>query len=277
MNDLIFSFFYELPVWLWSAIFVLFTLVFATLFNFLTDKFSTTKMLKQEVQLSTSVMQVSGTIFAVLLALIVVSVFEQYSRVETVMFEEATYAGNIFRDTFLLDKKNANILRKKIYSYLNHVYNVELPAQKSGGEEIKIVKVTGNQQIEDIINVIAELHSSPILQGELINQINQLLKFRRIRIGFTTQSHLPNTIWFTLIFGSILLILNISLMQSEKRLNLNAFCYIYILSIDLMLVLIIGYDRPFCGELSVSGAPYEQVMMTMKKRLNYNGQEEKIN
>jgi hypothetical protein len=272
MNELLFKFFYELPVWLWSILFILFTLVFTTLFNNLIDRLKLTKTLQHEVELSTSVMQLAGTIFAVLLALIVVSVFERYSTVESVMFEEATYAGNIFRDTFVIDKKNAEDIRQKIYNYLHLVIQTELPAQKKGLEDIKKVKVYANQEVEDILSIIAKLDNKPIIQGEMLNQINQLLKYRRIRIGFTTESHLPNTIWVTLIIGSLILTVNLSLIQSEQRFHMNIFCYIYILSIDLMLILIIAYDRPFCGELSVSTAPYQQVMLTMKKRLNYSHQ-----
>jgi hypothetical protein len=272
MNELLFKFFYELPVWLWSTLFIIITLAFATLFNNLIDKLKLTKTLQHEVQLSTAVMQLAGTIFAVLLALIVVSVFEQYSKVESVMFEEATYAGNIFRDTFVIDKKNAEEIRQKIYKYLQLVINSELPAQKKGVDEIKKVKVLGNQEIEDILNIIAKLNQTPIIQGEMLNQANELLKYRRIRIGFTTESHLPKTIWITLIIGALILTINLSLIQSEQRFHMNIFCYIYILSIDLMLILIIAYDRPFCGELSVSTASYQQVMLTMKERLNYSHQ-----
>lgn len=273
MNELIFKFFYELPIWIWSTCFILFTLIFVTIFNYFIDKIKLAKSLQHEIQLSSVVMQLVGTIFAVLLALIVVNVFDQFSKVESVMFEEATYAGNIFRDTFVIEKKYADEIRVKIYNYLDLVSRSELPAQKKGLNEIKKVKVKGNKELEDILYIIAKLNNIPQIQSEMLNQMNQLFKFRRIRIGFTTESHLPNAIWLTLILSSLILTITLSLVEYEKRVHMNIFSYIYIFIIDLMLILIIGYDRPFNGEWSVSTAPYQQVMKTMEKSLNYKSQE----
>jgi len=273
MNELIFKFFYGLPIWIWSTCFILFTLILVTIFNYLIDKIKLAKSLQHEIQLSSVVMQLVGTIFAVLLALIVVDVFDQFSKVESVMFEEATYAGNIFRDTFVIEKKYADEIRVKIYNYLDHVSRYELPAQKKDLNEIKKVKVKGNKELEDILYIIAKLNNIPQIQSEILNQMNQLFKFRRIRIGFTTESHLPNAIWLTLILSSLILSITLSLVECEKRLHMNIFCYIYIFIIDLMLILIIGFDRPFNGEWSVSTAPYQQVMKTMEKSLNYKSQE----
>jgi hypothetical protein len=103
--------------------------------------------------------------------------------------------------------------------------------------------------------------SSPgqeILHAEALRQFNNYLEARRMRL-FSVSTSIPGVMWAVVLVGALM---NIALIWMFDMKLTNHLFLGGILSafMGLMIFLIASLDNPFRGELSISPAPFQDIL-----------------
>ena len=200
-----------------------------------------------------------STIYTVLLAFVVVIVWQQLtdagSRVET----EATRLSNILRDSEAFSAPDKAAIRDAIHSY------IELTATRdwenmAKGEDPDPLSNTAYQEIWEAVYRIEPVGPrQENFHAEVLTRLNELGAARRSRL-LGARASVPPVMWLLLLAGgAMVLILSYMLPHGSWRgssLALGATGAV----ISITLFLIFAMDHPYTGDLRVDPAPLTDLL-----------------
>lgn len=205
-----------------------------------------------------------AVVYAVLLAFIVVNVFETFSQADEVATAEANKLSNLMLDSAGLPPRTAEAVRADIDKYIDIVVKSEWPSQRAG-------KV-GGEVFEPGWTALAHLSTElavfePATMGqnvdkaEMLHAMNDLIKARRSRI-IAAGEHLPGVVWQILLLAGVVAVVYTYLFGARSFGIHLAITALISATIALVFVLIITIDYPFRGEVSVSDHAFLDVRST---------------
>jgi hypothetical protein len=111
---------------------------------------------------------------------------------------------------------------------------------------------------EQLIRFEPQTPGQEILHAEALRQFNNYLEARRMRL-FSVTTSIPGVMWAVVLVGALM---NIALIWMFDMKLINHLFLGGILSafMGLMIFLIASLDNPFRGELSISPAPFEDIL-----------------
>jgi len=200
-----------------------------------------------------------GVIYAVLLAFVVLIVWEQFSKAEENMALEEAVALSIDRNIENYPSPEiATMLRGLFVAYVQSVFKEEFPQLRAGKTDPYV-----NETFTALIRSVWQIN--PATQGEqralsqLQVDVRDLTKYRAERFLANVQS-VPRVVWRTLILGALVTMGFTFLFNTEKlipQLIMNACCGAVI---AMVLVVIIELDNPFLGEVSIKPTGYQTIL-----------------
>ncbi len=202
-----------------------------------------------------------GILYAVLLAFIAVVAWENYAKAGDAAENEAKAIGNVFFDTAGVPDAVAVRYRKQLSDYVQLVIDDEWPAQHAGH--------TGKSTYQRGWTIIGNLnvdvaHFEPKTQGELnmhrelLQDIDYLFSARQTRL-LAAESHIPELIWWIIFFGGALTVGFTYLFGAHSFKMHLAVTAGVAASLALVIVLIVAFDYPFRGEVTVTSEAYQAV------------------
>jgi hypothetical protein len=145
------------------------------------------------------------------------------------------------------------------------VINEEWPAQHAGHTGRAIFQkgwiVIGNLNVE-------VAHFEPKTQGEsnmhsaLLQDLNLLFSSRRTR-QLAAEGHIPEVIWWIILFGGLLTVAFTYLFGPPSLKMHMTMTGGVAASLALVIVLIVAFDYPFRGEVTITSEPYQAVQDLM--------------
>jgi len=200
-----------------------------------------------------------GVIYAVLLAFVVLIVWEQFSKAEENMALEEAVALSIYESIENYPSPEiATRLRTLFVAYVQSVLTEEFPQLRAGKTD-PYVNETFTALIRSVRQINPanqdEQHALSQLQGD----VRELAKYRAERFLANVQS-IPRVVWRTLILGALVTIGYTFLFGTEKlipQLIMNVCCGAVI---AMVLVVIIELDNPFLGEVSIEPIGYQTIL-----------------
>ncbi|MEP7270655.1 MAG: DUF4239 domain-containing protein [Acidobacteriota bacterium] len=202
-----------------------------------------------------------GVIYAVLLAFVVVAVWEQFEAAKTAVSEEGNHLGNIVRLAEGLKQDETARILSGAKEYARTVIEHEWPAMESGD-----TREVAHSSADNLWKVIRDFNPATereqVLYAEMINQMDELGGDRRSRLH-ASYDDLPNLMWVLLIGGGITTVaftyffrvkgLTTQLLMTSALAGITVF----------VLFLILALDNPFRGSVSVSPEPIEFVLQRL--------------
>lgn len=202
-----------------------------------------------------------GLIYSLVLAFVIVAVWNNYDELEQTIEKESDKINNILAHTATLPDSLKQRLSNNLSHYCNQVLKKEWKMQKTGDEEHP-------SAIPSLRLML--LHSQPEskLQENIFSVIDQDLSdisdLRRARLNHT-RSHVPDLVWLILKAGSIMMIL-FSYFLNVSSLKLKRIYLLFMVSnIAMCLFLVYTLDHPFSGSAQVSRKPYENILLELKR------------
>lgn len=201
-----------------------------------------------------NLLAIVGTLYAVLLGLIVVDAMTRFERAIDCVQGEA----NCLADIFLLAGRLPDPQRTRIHdqcrNYAEQVVDVEWPLMATGrmSAETRATALHLAHAIDDFEPVTeAQKAVFPLL----LEQFRALWDQRRERAG-TTQFGIPAVEWTALVIGGLVTVLFAGLfcVENNRLHRLLTALSALVICLNLYLVSLFGY--PFAGELSVSSRPF---------------------
>ena len=223
------------------------------------------EILRQAHDITGNLLSVVGTLYAVLLGLVVVDALVRFESAIDVVQQES----NALADVFLLSERLPAGQRERIQglcrTYAHQVVEEEWPAM-THGRASPAARKTAFALARSLDGFEPETESQKAVFPMLLEQIRELWDYRRERIG-TAEFGIPAVEWFVLVIGGAVTLLFAGLFRAES-VSLQRFLTILaalVMGLNLYLVSLFGY--PFSGELTVSSRPFQTDIAIFEGRL----------
>lgn len=204
-----------------------------------------------------------ATIYGVLLAFVVVVVWQQFDAARATVQDEANAAVNLYRFSVELPAPYDSRVRAAVRTYAQAVIDDEWVTMGRG---------ESSSRVEGALDTIWEIHRDIQLAnvamrnspGSLFDAIIRIGDLRRIRLQ-DSRTELPGLMW-VLLWGGGIIMLGFTLFFRGP--NPRA----HLIMVGLMtgivafvLFLIMELDDPFLGDISVSREPFTQAIEIIER------------
>jgi hypothetical protein len=206
---------------------------------------------------------VMGTIYAVILAFVVFTVWNQYQMTEAAVMAEANGVGDLSRMNKRLPDPLQTQVRGALVNYVQAVIHSEWAALGRQSE---------SQEAWSALQKLWEIYRgadpprderAEIFYSESLRQMNNLSDSRRTRL-FANHGKVPTLMWVLLwLEGAI--ILGFTYFFGVRSIRSQCLMTVALaLVVSLNLFLIQELDQPFSGLAQISAAPLEQELARIK-------------
>lgn len=205
-----------------------------------------------------------AVVYAVLIAFIVVDVFETFAKGDEIATAEANKLSNLMLDSAGLPPKMAEAVRADLDKYVDIVVKSEWPSQQKGQLK-EAVFDPGWTVLGHLSKQLAEFEPATMGQnvnkGEMMHAMNDLIRARRSRI-IAAGEHLPDVVWQILLLAGAVAVGFTYLFGAHSFGIHLTITGLIAATISLVFVLIIALDYPFRGEVSVGDEAFVSVRAT---------------
>lgn len=209
------------------------------------------KTLKANQDVAGFVIAVVGVIYAVLLAFVVVIVWEDFGSADTTANNEAAAVGDLYRDAIGVGGPQGNQLKTAVQTYAMSVVDSEWPHMA--------VHQSGSGDTEAALNVVwsdvnhlsqpTNSTSADFVQA-VIRDASTATEARRSRI-LESSSQIPGTLWAVLIVGAIVTIAFTYLFGVDTLWHHALMVTALATLIALSLLVILTLNLPYTGDVAV--------------------------
>jgi hypothetical protein len=205
--------------------------------------------------------QVMGTIYAVLLAFVIITVWQHHSAITTTLEEEAANLLELRRDAGQYPESIGRPLVDALQAYAAAVVDDEWEAMRHGGESARAEKA-----YENLWRLYRTLPVSDFrelaAQTETLRRMNDLAESRHLRL-LRAQTTIDPILWIALLAGGALTV-GFSYLFGAKDLGFQVLTTaIFAGTIALFICVIVVLDAPFSRAGSVSREPFLRALRIM--------------
>jgi hypothetical protein len=198
-----------------------------------------------------------SVVYAVLLAFIAVATWESFAAAQTMAQTEASYIGNLYRDTEGFPPNVGERMRQDLKRYVDMVIRAEWPVQRQGE-----VPEAGWASLRDLhlelVQFQPQTPGQTVMQAEFLRSLNDLYRARTARLT-AVRGHVPSVIWWIISAGGALTTVFTYLFGFHSfRMHLTMTSSVAA-ALALVAVLIIALDWPFRGDVSITTDAYLEV------------------
>ena len=212
-----------------------------------------------------SIFNKAGTVVGIMLAFVVVILWQEYNTSMDRALKEGTEALELYQDLSLYpNQKQATGAIKSLVHFAELVINDEYPAMAN----MKMSPTTEQAMIKlrnDIQYISPQNIKERILYAKILRDIENLSKLRQERLA-DMESSLPGIVWGALIVGTIVTIMFTILLGAETLWLHSLLTAMLAVILATAFYLIIELDYPFVGELSAKPTSYIKMLQTIEMK-----------
>lgn len=205
-----------------------------------------------------------GLFYGILLALIAVSVYENYQRVDEIVLREASAIAALYRDVSAYPAPLSEQLTDLLRQYTQAVVTVDWPQLKAG-----IIPGEGDATVsafqQKLFAFEPEGTSQLPLHAATLEQFNAFISARRARLD-EAKLGLPGLLWVLVSIGAILNALMIALVETRNLRVHLIMAGIIALFVALLIYTTASMDHPYAGLVGVSNEPYENLLVQLMRQ-----------
>jgi Protein of unknown function (DUF4239) len=204
-----------------------------------------------------------GVVYAVLLAFVVIAVWEKFSEGQTSVAKESAAAAALDYYSEGPEPEAAK-LHESLVHYLKLVIENDWPAMGMRSEDSQTTDALGGLYRAALALNRTGARSIPDM-SEVFTQIDNLTLARRVRLHLST-GLVPEIIWITLFAGAGLTVCFALFFGSPNPLAHLAMTAVLSIVLAAGLVVIIALDHPFSGPVHIAPEALEQVLAIAEHR-----------
>ena len=207
-----------------------------------------------------------GVIYAVLLALVVIAVWEKYGAASETVEQEANATAEIFWLSHRLPEPDGTHLQELARSYAHEVVEEEWPLM-SNGEQPPLESEQGDPSgwtlIDDIRGTLQDIEprsqADEQLYAEGLDQVQRLADARRTRL-VAAEEGIPGVLWSVLIFGGIAAVGFTYLFGLDDTWAHRLMVMTLSAVIGLVLFTVGAMEHPFSGGARIGTGAFELIL-----------------
>jgi hypothetical protein len=192
---------------------------------------------------------VLGAIYAVLLAFVVITVWDDYTEARRTTQREANEIVDVYRLAQGLPAPVAARVGGLAQAYVTAAIDNEWPAMERGQQDDVQGQVLA--EIWDSVTVIeGATEEQRVVQAELLDRLGELNDARRLR-QLTADEGVPELMWVLLIGGGIVTVVFTYFFSTPNPRAQYLMTALYTASITFVVALIGLLDYPFRGDIRI--------------------------
>ena len=211
---------------------------------------------------SGQVFQLAGVLYAVLVAFLVVVVWEQFGDAEDATTSEASAVAELLRDSVAIPSASRPAVQQSLVAYLVDVIDDELPRMRRG-ETIEEESGPMSDVWRAYLSVEPQSRNEIAFFDHDIIKLNDLSANRKMRVSAGDAS-VPGELWVLLVGGgAIVMAFTFLFGTRDLMVHVTAVALTAAL-LGFVMYLIFALEHPFVGALSVKPDPYVNVLQEWK-------------
>jgi hypothetical protein len=198
-------------------------------------------------------------VYAVLLAFVVITVWQGFDKSNSNVEQEANYLADIYRDAEAFSPDFRAKVQETLREYRQAIIKYEWKTMQKGEMSPEVEKL-----MRDVWSLYTTYQPKNSTEqsffDESVRKLNSFRELRRQRI-MDARTGIHPLLWFVLIMGAMAIISFTFLFGTE---NLKAhIVMVALLSIVISLILftILSLDFPFTGSVIISPEPFRQILL----------------
>ena len=257
------SFMHDVPLWVPLLLLVGIAVFYSVGLMLLVRYFYGVDRLSLNNEVAGFKFAVVGVFYAVLLAFVVIAVWEEYRNTETAVRDEAKAAVDLHRVAHALPEESGKEIRERLATYLEVVAKHEWPAMSLGKEYTATAKALGRLG-QAVFSMQPQSHQELALYQEAIRLLAVITDNRTERLDNANGS-MPGVLWFVLIVGG-LVTLGYPAFFASTSIGAQVLMTASLAGlVALALLLALAFDFPFTGDVSISPDPFEEAKLQIQQ------------
>lgn len=213
------------------------------------------EMLRNAHDATASLLSIVGTLYAVLLGLIVVDAMVRFERAMDEVQSESNCLADIFLLAERLPEPQRTRVRERCRLYAEQVVKLEWPLMTQARMSVEARRsALGIAQALDDFEPVTE--AQKVIYPMVLEQARDLWDLRRDRAN-AVQFGIPVVEWTALLIGALVTLFFVGLFSVDHAGLQHLLTGLSALVIGLNLYLVSLFGYPFSGDLTVSKRPFE--------------------
>ena len=199
-----------------------------------------------------------GILFALFVAFTASEVWGNIERANTAVDREASAAKSVLVLAASFPGEPEARLRALIHRYIEKAATEEWPSMAHQYSELSVTPPALAEALAAILALTPHSPGQEIAQHALSDAISNVFDARRQRI-MISRSHVNLLKWACLFVQAISVLIAVAMVHIDNGRTIAITMGLFASGVAVSFLLILAYDRPFIGELSISPIPLMQV------------------
>ena len=212
-------------------------------------------VLRRAHDITGNLLSVVGTLYAVLLGMIVVDAMVRFQTAVDVVQKESNSLADIFLLADRLPEPQKTRIKEACKSYAHLVVDKEWELMQEGKVSME-ARRQAFMLARSLNDFEPKTEAEKIVYPLLLEQMREVWDHRRERTG-TVEYGMPAVEWIVLIVGGAVTVVFAGLFSADNNFLQRLLTTLAALLIGLNLYLVSLFGYPFTGELSVSSRPFK--------------------
>jgi hypothetical protein len=205
------------------------------------------------------IIAIVGVIYAVLLAFVDIVSWEQFSRADDLVGQEASALRGLYRETSAFPPEVREQIQEDVRQYATAVVTQEWPAMGRGEPGDPTVAVALDRMAEHLAALPTDTPIRETFVGVEADRFADVVSTRSQRLDFVGEG-LPGVLWIALVFGALVTI-GFAMIFGLQSTALHVIMTGSLAAvIGVLLFVAVSIDQPFAGDVAVEPAPLERVL-----------------
>jgi uncharacterized protein DUF4239 len=251
----------ELPLWLAALIVVAAAEIFSVGLLLLCRAAYGVSHLSLNNEVAGFKFAVVGLFYGVLLAFVVIAVWEDYRNTETAVRNEAKAVADLYRISYALPEKDATAIRERLLSYADQVRNSEWPTMAQGRASKAVADELGRLS-QAIFNVQPEDMNDQAINQQALTLLTVITDNRNERLD-SADGTAPAILWLVLLIGGLITLGYPAFFGASNLTAQMLMTAALAALVALSLLLAMVFDFPFSGDVKISASPFDGALQEM--------------
>jgi hypothetical protein len=222
--------------------------------------------LKSNHEVAGYLLSVVGTLYSVLLGLIVVDTQGKHQEARAMSQQEADSCLDMFHLAYAMPLKERIVLHEKLQEYLDVLISKEWTSQTTEGSFGDHAKKPFREIWWSLTDYEPQTQKEQSCYEQLLDEMQKLSDGRRYRMQIS-KTQLPPVMWGVLIAGASLTVFFTYLFEVENTKAQVLMTALVALSLALNILLVALFNNPYKGYMRIQSLPFEYDRRVMKELL----------
>lgn len=224
-------------------------------------------LVKEEIKIGTTICTLIGALYGLILALMVINLWQDYKNMNAKTIEEATNIDILYRDANNLDPIQKKHLRTLIRNYLTIIINDSWPLMVKGIESNKALN-TYNALDLYVLNLKIQKNEigQEALKSDLMDGVSKLAFFRKERLFYASTPRVPKDMWFIIFIGAVLAVSSTYFIRFKSFHLQVVYTVMHSLMIGIVVYLILVLNYPFRGAIKIEPFAFKKTLSLINEK-----------